>query len=441
MKKLYIDCLSSYYRAALVQDGELTELIYQDRHEDICVGDIYEGRVEKVLPSGIAFVNIGKDKPVFIQDANVKSGKELAVQIEKEAFDEKCAVATEKLSLNGKYVVVIFNDGGTGVSKKINDPEVRKLLKETAEKYSEKNIGIIIRTNAEKAAISDIEEEILRLKAELLDLIKRSEFTKAPAVLRKETDMITRTVRDIITADCDGVVLNLDVDTPFEKTVYQGKIPMFNYYGIESQIEKLFHKKIWLKSGGYIVIDETEAMTVIDVNSGKAVGEKNYIRVNSEAAKEAARQIRLRNLSGMIIIDFINVRGGNEAIYASLEKYLSEDRVKTFIVGMTELGLMQLTRQKKRKPLSKYITCDCPVCNGLGYVKSLAYLTEIIINQIADIFSSTIYDCVEVSSSNAIVSSVKQNVDTLCNMYNKKVTFKTISTTRFDYYELNKIKL
>lgn len=438
MKKIYVDCLSQYYRAALTEDGILTELIYQDRENELSVGDIYVGRIEKVLPKGISFVNIGRDRPVFLQRNDLKNGKELIIQIEKEAVNEKCAVATDKISLNGKYCVVIYNDRGIGVSKKITDSLKREQLKSIGEKYTEDNISIILRTNCENADICQIENEVSALKTELVKLMERGSFAKAPCLLKKEDDIISKTVRDLITSDNDRVIINADVPLSYEAEVYRGSAPIFNYFGIESQIEKLFHKKIWLRSGGYIVIDETEAMTVIDVNSGKAVDERDFVKINQEAAKETARQIRLRNLSGMIIIDFINVKDENALIYDTLKKYLAPDRVKTYIVGMTELGLMQLTRQKKRRPLSKYITHKCPVCDGTGYVKSISYVCEKIVNETADIFSSTIYNCVEISSSEAVIKGLKGNIENIERLFEKHIILNIIPTSRFDYYELKK---
>lgn len=441
MKKLYVDCLSEYYRAALMENGTLTELIYQEKADDISVGDIYIGRIDKVLPSGIAFVDIGRDKPVFLQADELKSGRDVIVQIIKEAYNEKCAVATKKISITGKCCVVIANDSGVGVSKKIEDLALKNDLKILGERYAEDNIGIILRTNCDNAKLSDIEDELANSKAELKALLEKGQYIKSPYTLKKETNIILKTIRDIITNDCDSVVINDNEDIGYDAEIYDGTSPMFNYYGIESEIEKLFHKKIWLKSGGYIVIDETEAMTVIDVNSGKAIGEKNFIRVNEEAAKEAARQIRLRNLSGMIIIDFINVNNGNDVIMQTLEKCLAMDRIKTYIVGMTSLGLMQLTRQKKRKPLSKYITHICPVCGGVGYVKSADYMAEKIVNEIADIFSSTIYNSVEVSSSSAIIRALKNNTCKIEQKFGGKIILNVIPTTKFDYYEISKSRI
>ncbi len=438
MKKIYVDCLSQCYRAALTENGVLTELIYQDREDELSVGDIYVARVEKVLPSGIAFANIGMERPVFIQSENIKNGSEILIQIEKEAFDAKCAVATDNISLNGKYAVVIYNNGGVGVSKKITDAKLRTQLKSLGEKYSQDGYGIILRTNCDEGELIDVENEIIALKSELNGIVEKGKYTKAPCLIKKEKDIISKTIRDIITSDCDGVVINADVKTDYDAEIYRGSAPIFNYFGIESQIERLFHKKIWLKSGGYIVIDETEAMTVIDVNSGKASGEKNYLKVNEEAACEAARQIRLRNLSGMIIIDFINVNNGNDVIYKALEKYLAMDRVRTHIVGMTSLGLMQITRQKKRRPLSKYVACPCPVCNGTGYVKSISFLAETIINEVADIFSSTIYNCVEISASDAVIKELMKSTSLIEEKFGKKIILNIITTMRFDYYNIAK---
>lgn len=440
MKKIFIDCLSGHLRAALVEDGTLTELIYQDNDDSPSVGDIYIGRIDKILPRGISFINIGRDKPVFIQRDDLKCGSEILVQISKEELNEKCAVATDRVGINGKYTVVNYRDSGIGVSKKITDYDKREALKSLGEKYVSDNYAIVFRTNSGEAPISEVEAELSSNIEELKSLVEKSKYIKAPALVKREADIITKTIRDLITEDCDDVVINAPCSINYNATLYEGSVPMFNYYGIESQIEKLFNRKIWLKSGGYIVIDETEAMTVIDVNSGKATDKLGFSKVNKEAAAEAARQIRLRNLSGMIIIDFIN-KGNNRLIYKELQRHIALDRVKTHIVGMTELGLMQLTRQKIRKPLKSYITHSCPVCQGTGYVKSSQYISEKILNQIADIFASTIYNKVDVNTSKHIINALKDSVKNIEEKFNSKIVLNEITTTRFDYYELHKSRI
>ena len=246
-------------------------------------------------------------------------------------------------------------------------------------------------------------------------------------MLYKDVSVEEKTLRDLYSSEEDLIIVNdrkvYDniLKNGMNVEYYEDNIPMFHNYLIESQIDKLFSKKVWLKSGGYLIIDETEAMTVIDVNSGKAVSQESFIKTNKEAAKEVARQIRLRNISGMIIVDFINTKGENDAQNLSnlLRNYISKDRVKTRIIDMTELGLMQLTRQKIRKPLSKYILCECPYCKGSGKIFLPEMIAEKIKTEIINVFTNTIYNKVTVSSNATIIKSLKAIL--VC-----QITIKTI---------------
>lgn len=454
--KIYVDAFSEFYRAAYVADGELTELILQDKNESIQADNIYTGRVEKVLPSGIAFVNIGYERPVFLQlnDSkevkdikNIKPGQEITVQIIKEAYDEKCAVATSALSLAGKYAVVIKSEGQTGVSSKITDSAKRQELKAIGDKYRRNGIAPIIRTSAQNAEISEVENELNELCTRLTAIIEKGGYTKAPALIYSEYSPLDRAIRDMADEDCTIVTNDRENYENFSKrykntVLYEGNIPIFRNFSIEKQIDELYERKVWLKNGGYIVIDETEAMTVIDVNSGKATESRNYARINMEACEEIARQIRLRNIGGMIIADFINIknRSENERLLEHMEKCIQSDRVKVHIVGMTELGLMQLTRQKKRKPLSRYIFHSCPYCNGTGHIRNISCICDNIKNQTADIFASTIFNRVKISANEEIISHLKQVCSDIEKLFNKKIEYNIIRTSRFDYYEIDKIK-
>ncbi len=453
--KIYIDALSEFYRAAYVLDGVLTELILQDKNESVQADNIYAGRVEKVLPSGIAFVNIGYKKPVFIQinDSregenikNIRPGQEITLQIIKEAYDEKCAVATSALSLAGRYAVMIKSEGQTGVSAKITDSAKRQELKEIGDIYNKNGISPIIRTSAQNADTADIAKELAKLYERLTDIIERGKCTKAPALIYSECSPLDRAIKDIGDDDCTIVTNDRENYEEFSKrykntVLYEGAIPIFRNFSIEKQIDELYERKVWLKNGGYIVIDETEAMTVVDVNSGKATESKNYSNINKAACEEIARQIRLRNIGGMIIADFINIkdRAENEKLIAHMEKCILSDRVKVHIVGMTELGLMQMTRQKKRKPLSKYIFHSCPYCNGTGHIKNIGCICDNIKNQIADIFASTVYNRVKVSANEDIIKHLKQVCGDIENIFNKKIDYDIIRTSRFDYYEIDKL--
>lgn len=456
MRKIYMDCLSKYYRIALLEDGKLQEVVYTEKDEKASVGDIFVGRIEKVLPSKIAFVNIGEEYPVFLQltdnkekfnTSKSKSGQDIVIQIEKEAYNEKRAVATTCVSISGKYSVVVFDNSGIGVSKKITDNNRRETLKKIAEPYNVDGYSIILRTNCENTCDSVIEEEISVNLKRLKDIRKRGLYTKAPALLYKDVSVAEKTLRDLYSSEEDLIIVNDRniyeeiLKNEMNVEYYEDNIPMFHNYLIESQIDKLFSKKVWLKSGGYLIIDETEAMTVIDVNSGKAVSQESFIKTNKEAAAEVARQIRLRNISGMIIVDFINTNGENDTKNLSniLKSYISKDRVKTRIIGMTELGLMQLTRQKIRKPLSKYILCDCPYCKGTGKIFLPEMIAEKIKTEILNIFTNTIYNKVIVSSNAAIIKNIK-DIFSKSKEYKDNITFNIIETARADYYLIEKLK-
>ena len=345
MRKIYMDCLSKYYRIALLEDGKLQEIVYTEKDEKASVGDIFVGKIEKVLPSKIAFVNIGEEYPVFLQLTDnkeknntfkAKPGQDIIVQIEKEAYNEKRAVATTCVSISGKYSVVVFDNSGIGVSKKITDNDRREALRKIAEPYNVDGYSIILRTNCENTPNDEIEEEISVNLKKLKDIKNKGVYTKAPALLYKDVSVEEKTLRDLYSSEEDLIIVNdrkvYDniLKNGMNVEYYEDNIPMFHNYLIESQIDKLFSKKVWLKSGGYLIIDETEAMTVIDVNSGKAVSQESFIKTNKEAAEEVARQIRLRNISGMIIVDFINTKGENDAQNLSnlLRNYISKDRVK-----------------------------------------------------------------------------------------------------------------
>ncbi len=456
-RRIYVDCYSPYYRAGLVENNKLTELILQDKENKAMVGDIYVGRVEKILPTGIAFVNIGEDKPVFLQlnnkselfnTKNIKNGQEILVQITKEAFDEKRAVATTNISRAGKYSVAVKDNGEIGVSRKITNSDLRDKLRKIAEKYVKNGYSIVMRTGCQNADINEVENEVKGIIDTLVNIEEKGKYTKAPAIIYKEVSPLIKAIRDLCDEECSIVINDKSEYQKLKKVynnteLYEGKVPLFWEYAIESQIEKLFNSKIWLDCGGYIVIDETEAMAVIDVNSGKSTNVKNNYKVNEEAAIEIARQIRLRNLNGMIIIDFINMdnKEDNDRLYKVLKSELNKDRIKTYIVGMTELGLMQLTRQKQRKPLSRYIYHKCPHCDGTGRVKDVSYLADSINNIVINIVNSTIYNSITIRSNATVINAITNGCKLIENNYNVKINLEIINTSRFDYYEIDKSRI
>lgn len=472
MKKIIVDCLSNQIRTALLEDGQLTELIVEDRDKKIAVGNIYVGKVSKILPSQFAFIDLGDDKNSFLQlndkkekslytvngsgvkELAIKQGQDIIVQVIKEAGDEKGAVVTTQLSFSGKYVVLLYNDRGIGISKKIEDKDRISELKGIAESVLPKGYGLIMRTNCQYAEENTILSEIEKLISVCNGVLNKGQYAKAPFEIYCEVSNTQKMIRDLMTKDTDEIIINdrdefeeIMTDMPECKvTLYEGVIPLFHNYYVESQIEKALNNKQWLKSGGFLIIDQTEAMTVIDVNTGKHTGKthrQTVLKTNIEAVEEIAKIMRVRNFSGMIIIDFIDMeeKEDREKIYNALVKITKQDRIKTIVVGMTELGLMQLTRKKTRKPLNKVLKCRCPMCEGTGEIPNEQYISDKIRNQVINIFTDTIYNYVVVSANKKVISAFKGKDDEYKRIekkYNGKIELEIIETGRFDYFEIKK---
>ncbi len=468
MNKIYIDGLSGGIRTALKENGELTEIIYESDNS-FNIGNIYVGRVTKILRGQFIFIDIGDEKNAFLQpdvnkepyiyDSNgkirLKEGDSIAVQLLKSAVDEKGAVVTTRLNITGKYCVVIANDRGIGISKKIVGQERREELKALAQELVPDNYAVIMRTDCEAVNTDTIRSELTELVSNAEDIMSKAAFIKPPCLIYEELSETARIVRDLamgkeaeVITNCSDIAEILKTEIGHNNVVlYDEPVPLFCNFSIESGIEKALHKKIWLKSGGYLVIDHTEAMNVIDVNSGKHTGKnlKDFaFKVNLEAAEEAARQIRLRNLTGMIIIDFIDMHNAEDIKKVSdrLKACIDKDRIKTTLVGMTTLGLMQLTRKKTRLPLHKVLMRDCPVCAGTGMTENEFYIADKVINELIATFSQTIYKTVTVKGGKPLIAVLKKNTQLLKlieERFNSKILLEEIITGKLYYYELEKI--
>lgn len=476
MRRVIIDCLSSDIKTALCDNDELIEFITEDNKKKITVGDIYVGRVEKILPSKMAFVNLGFEKNTFLQltdkkqeslyeydeltdkyKLKIKQGDSIIVQIEKDGSELKGAEVKANLSFAGKYVVLIVNQKGIGVSKKIEDNELKAKLKKMAEEVLPEGYALIMRTNCENADFEDIKNEILALYEKCKNVVEKGQYIKPPALLYEAENETEKILRDFIIYKNDEIVINnkeifdkyINTDLKDRVKLYESEVPIFENYGVQSQLDKALNNKVWLKSGGFIIIDEVEACNVIDVNSGKFIGKnqrQTALKTNLEAAREIAKQIRLRNLSGMIIIDFIDMTEyeDNEAVTAELKKWVKFDRINVTVVGMTELGLMQMTRKKTSVSLSKALTMPCPHCMGSGRIENESYIAHRIRNKICNIFASTIYDLVTISSNKRIIDAVKGDNDEyklIEEKFGKKINFNVISTQKLDYFEIEKEKM
>lgn len=407
-------------RVALMEDGQLVEIQVEMRGQERLVGNIYKGRVANVLPGmQAAFVDIGLERNAFLYAGDIlvneadfefqggetkpdlqehtpniasllKKGQEILVQVVKQQGGTKGARITTHVTLPSRRIVLMPTVEHVGVSRRITNEEERERLKEIFTRIKPEGMGVIVRTAAEGGTEEEFKAE-MHFLARLWEKVQsKADFLSAPRLIHAEDTLLFRTVRDMLDEDVDRFVIN-DKDY-YEKVVavagitspglqdkvelFESRDNIFDYFNIESKIEKAMHRKVWLKSGSYLVIDETEALTVIDVNTGKYIGEDNLqdtiTKTNIEAAEEIARQLRLRDIGGIIVIDFIDMElaANKSKVIEALENELKKDRTKTNVLGITELGLVEMTRKKVRRRLSTLLQCTCPECAGRGKIFS-----------------------------------------------------------------------
>lgn len=397
-------------RVAIVEDGSLQDF-YAERGSKT-IGNVYKGRVENVLPGmDAAFVDIGLPKNAFLYVDNVvlpgepkpqrgkqraitdllKRGQEVVVQVERAAVGTKGPRATTRLSLPGRFVVMIGPDSRhIGVSRRIPDSQERNRLRQLGEKYQPKERALIMRTEAEGATDDEIKQDIEYL-VELFDEIDgKAKKSKAPSLLHQDFSMVYRVCRDFFTADVAELMVDSKEDYQYildimgrldpgmcqRVKLHDSPEPLFMVHGIEREIETALQRNVQLRSGGNLTIDETEALTVVDVNTGRFVGTKGLsdtiLTTNLEAAQEIARQLRLRDIGGIIIVDFIDMDRTRDRIkvYSELERALERDRARTRIVHISPLALIEITRKRTGESLAHEISEICPSCHGRGYVLS-----------------------------------------------------------------------
>lgn len=406
-------------RVALLEMGQLAEL-YIERKKDISlVGNIYKGKVIKILPGmQSAFVNIGFEKATFLHVADVHSsfdysvfgedieeetipfhlpieellqeGQDVLVQVSKDPIGTKGARVTSYITIPGRYLVLMPGVEHIGISRRISDEKERTRLKELVTSLKPQNIGLIVRTASEGCAEDEIKKDIDYLMLLWENIQRKKDKVTSPHLLYSDLDLAFRSVRDLLGHEVGKLVVDSEdeynrlvefVNTYFPKLaskieLYEGEEPILDAYGIEIEIPKALGRRVWLKSGGYIVIDQTEALTSIDVNTGKFVGkatlEDTILKTNLEAVREIAYQIRLRNLGGIIIIDFIDMEKeeNKNKLFTAFQEAMSKDRVKSTILQVSELGLIQMTRKRVRESLGRTLCATCPYCEGKGFIKS-----------------------------------------------------------------------
>ncbi|MCX7693748.1 ribonuclease G [Tepidimonas taiwanensis] len=405
-------------RVALIEQAAVQEVLIERSLERGLVGNIYVGRVQRVLPGmQSAFIDIGLERTAFLHVADmlphlnarhappgageapeppppierqVFEGQSLLVQVLKDPIGSKGARLTAQISIAGRLLVFLPQDNHIGVSQKIPAAQRDALRQRLAALVGEGGGGFILRTNAEDASDEELADDIAYLRKTWARIREQANRVAPPALVYEELALPQRVLRDLVGPQTRSIQIDsreqFAVLQAFAQeytpqvaerlTLYRGERPLFEQYRVDEEIDRALGRRVDLKSGGYLVFDQTEALTTIDVNTGAFVGARNFddtvFRTNLEAAQAIARQLRLRNLGGIIIIDFIDmVRDDHrEAVLAELRKQLARDRVKTMIGGFSPLGLVEMTRKRTRESLAQMLTEPCPACDGRGRVRT-----------------------------------------------------------------------
>ncbi len=398
MKRFLLSVMPEEARLAVEEDGILTDYLAERTDREDLVGRIYKGVVKNAVPAVKGyFVDLGIGRNAFLRrdDCLTEGGRlptegsSVLVQVVKDSTSTKGPLVTGKISIPGRYSVLLTDSTYIGISRKIRSEEKRNMLRQAAKKHCPEGLGLIVRTAADNAPEEDAVLDIRRL-ADLWSVIqKRARIEKGPVLLYRRSELAIRTVQEYLSDDVDEIItdneetarrlsnLMADEHRPGAERIRYRKGPIFRQYQLEEQIEQLFQREVPLPLGGSLVIDYTEALTAIDVNSGSfhrkgiSHGEAAFL-INREAAVEAARQIRMRGVGGMILIDFIDMdrEDQKEEILSLLRRETARDRVKTVVLGMTALGLVEMTRKRTAHRLFQNYYEPCRVCRGSGYVLS-----------------------------------------------------------------------
>ena len=463
-KEIVIDMSEIETRAALLEEGKVVEFFFDRATQSRLVGNIFKGVVENVLP-GIqsAFVNIGLDKNAFLfvgdmllDDKNkaqkveelVRSGEEIVVQVTKEPMGTKGARISTKISLPGRYVVLMPGIDTVGISHRIGSAEERERLKKALERLRPVDVGIIARTAAEGVSPEKLKEDIDSLLRLWDRILKKAEIMSAPCALYEEASLVYTLVRDVLDEEVESVWINsffgyqkikdfVDSIAPSLSNrvkLFEGRENIFEHFGLNREIEKALSRRVWLKSGGYLVFDRAEAMTVVDVNTGKFVGKGNLqetiFKTNMEAAEEIARQVRLRDIGGIILVDFIDMekKEHRRQVVRKLEEALLKDRSRCTVVEMSELGLVEMTRKRLRKEIDSFLREPCSFCEGEGRILSLETIAVNFLRKLEEICSNTSCSTLAFSVGEELGEYLQEEgqkfLDNLKKLYGKEILWK-----------------
>jgi ribonuclease G len=426
-KEILINSTEYETRVAILEDNQLVELQVERPETERMVGDIYKGIIRTVLPGmQAAFVDIGLPRAAYLHSSDIgkdygrhydsedfedeeeapaeivrkkrratiesvlKKGQEILVQIIKEPISTKGPRVTTEISIPGRYVVLVPDDDHIRMSKRIQSWNEKRRLKKIIAPLRPEGFGLIVRTEAEGKQEEDFKADIKRVLRLWNRLKRKADTTPAPCLIHKEAEMLVSMIRDVFTDDVERLIVDNKADykklisyarqiVPHLKNrieLYKGELPLFDLYNLEPEIERMLERKVWIKKGAYIVIDQTEAMVTIDVNTGRYVGsgdqESTILKTNMEAAKEIARQIRLRDIGGLIICDFIDMynRENRRKLYEAFKSYFKNDRAKRAINPVTDFGILEMTRERVRPSHMHTLSEPCPYCSGLGRIMS-----------------------------------------------------------------------
>jgi len=419
LKEIVINSTNEDTRVALLEDHKLVEVFVERPGRERMVGDIYKGRIRKVVKGmQAAFIDIGFDQDAFLHfsdmGANVnqlfadideellegeskrdidpadllRNNQEISVQIFKEPISSKGPKVTTEITIPGRFLVLLPNQRRIGISRKIVDVKERKKLRTAVRKFLPKNFGLIIRTVAEGKSEDALRQDLQSLLKEWKRVEQKIQTAKPPALIYQDLGMASSVIRDLFTADVERVVIDSrkmyrEITTYLKQAgsellkkveYYKSRRPVFDAFGIEDELQRSLQKKFWMENGGYLIIEHTEALTVVDVNSGRYFGkkdhERNSLKINLEGAREIARQLRLRDVGGLIVIDFIDMmqEENKKKVTNELYKVFSRDRAISKIEGMSRFGLVEMTRQRTRPSLVYNINEPCTMCSGTGLV-------------------------------------------------------------------------
>ena len=433
MREIIVSSNPLEKRIVVLKDSAIEDFIVERVDNKNIVGNVYKGLVKDVLPGmQAAFIDIGLERTSYLHVSDIgkfvyedmldnddklsvvkkkqkieqilKKGDEIIVQVEKNPIGDKGAKLKTTTTLLGRLLVMIPDYKVVGVSKKINDKERREHLKSLIKENAQGTAGFIIRTAAMETSDKEIIAEIEELTEQWNEIHTKAKDNEAPIMLRKDGDVISSSIRDLFNLGVDKVVVDNDDDYVEivkylrnnhskellrKVKMFDQKTSIFDHYNLQDSIAKLYKRKVWLKNGGYLIIDHTEAFTVIDVNSGRFTGKNNleqtFYDMNVAAAYEVAKQMKLRDMGGIIVVDFIDMKdkGNRKRLYDKMVGFLKGDKSTSRVFPLTELTLMQLTRKKLRDDIDTSFSKPCPVCHGTGSIPS--YNT--IFSEISDIIT------------------------------------------------------